>query len=185
MNNCIICFGGQIASGKTVVSQSIAVKLGWKYASFGNYVRHYVSNLGLDPLDRNILQIYGQRLIDEGWGIFCNKVLDFASWKPGESLVIDGVRHKEAIETIKYFVRPMPVVFIYINVIEEIRLKRMFGRGLSLDTINREESDPIEKESKTSLLEFADLVVDGSLPIKEVVEEIEGWLSNSRPCESF
>ncbi|MHB0965780.1 MAG: AAA family ATPase [Bellilinea sp.] len=185
MNNCIICFGGQIASGKTTISQSIAVKLGWKYASFGNYVRYYVSNLGLNPLNRNILQIFGQRLIDEGWEIFCGKVLDFALWKPGESLVIDGVRHKEAIETIKYIVRPMPVVFIYINVIEEIRLKRIYSRGLSLDTIHREESTPIEEESKTSLIEFADLVIDGSLPIKEVVEEIEEWLSNSFPCESF
>ena len=78
----VLAFAGSIASGKSTLSAGVAQQLGWRYASFGDYVRLVAREQGLDG-SRAVLQEVGARLIDQGWKHFCWAVLGQVDWEPG------------------------------------------------------------------------------------------------------
>ena len=56
--NLIVAFAGRIGAGKSSVSAAFAADLGWKFASFGAFVRKSASERGMD-LSRESLQAIG------------------------------------------------------------------------------------------------------------------------------
>jgi hypothetical protein len=89
----LLCFSGQIGSGKSSVSAAVAEALGWRRTGFGDYLRSEITLLGGNPDSREALQDLGQRRVDEDPKSFCRDVLTAGGFKSGDNFIVDGVRH--------------------------------------------------------------------------------------------
>lgn len=178
MKSYSLAFSGSIASGKSSLSLLIAKELNWPYVSFGDYVRSVARSRGLRA-SRQVLQAVGQSLIEEGWRQFCRSVLNQVPWKPGQALVIDGVRHIEAITTLRRLISPAGLLVIYISTSKAVRNMRALERGETL--VQEVQDHPTEIQVKNLLLQVADLIVDGDRPITEINQELAMWFRQRGP----
>jgi len=91
-------------------------------------------------------------------------------------LVIEGVRHKEALRHITDVVHPAKVVLVYLDVDEGERIKRMEGRaGESGCGAKAVETHSTEHEVDDLRL-LADLVVSADEQVGVTVRTIVGFL---------
>jgi len=172
MSPVIVTFSGPIGSGKSSLSQAVATRLGFSRVSFGDYVRLMGERRGV-PQTRESLQKVGVSLIEAGWEEFCKSVLSQACWKVGQSLVVDGVRHVEAFESIQRITSPSLVVLVFVRLSESKRMFRLEQTGIPNAPLSKWDSHPTEIQVATALPEMADLSIDGSVPIKEGVDKVE------------
>ena len=124
----VAAFAGRIGAGKSSVSAALAADLGWKFASFGAFVRKAATERGMD-LSRESPQAVGAELEAKDSAMFCRAVLDDAGWNAGESLVVEGIRHVRILDTLKSLVAPQPVFLVYLEALEEL--------GTSGDALHR------------------------------------------------
>src|SRR5438105_3821546 len=116
MKSVVLGVAGKIASGKSTLSTAFAETVGWPHASFGDYVRSVAREQGLDPSNRETLQKIGASLVDRDCEAFCRDVLAEADWKPGQPLVIEGIRHAEVKDALERLVSPSKFVLTYLLV---------------------------------------------------------------------
>ena len=176
MDNIVIAFAGPIGSGKSTLARLVSNTLGWPLASFGTYVRKAAEAHGFDK-SRKGLQLTGNFLINRGWKVFCEEVLADANWKPGSNLVVEGVRHLEALEMLRGIVTPAKIYLVYVSLDDVERKNRLKARNKD-DSLNLEELElhSTEEQVKTTLYSRADIVVDNSRPTDEVAKEIAAWI---------
>lgn len=170
---CVLAFAGAIGSGKSTFSAAVAAELGWPRASFGDYVRAEALRRGLDGSSRDVLQTLGETLISEGWDAFCAGVLSSAGWCTGSSVVVDGIRHVEAISTLAKLTAPSKLCLVYLEAPAAARAQRLRTRGVVNEAErHRIEAHSTEVEVKSRLAELADLRVDTSVSTENVVQKI-------------
>src|SRR5262249_10188002 len=131
----VLALSGKIGSGKTTLSQELADALGWRRASFGEYVRAYAKSQGLDEKSRDVLQAVGQSLVEKDVVDFCRSVLAHFGWTSGEPLVIDGVRHAAVVDALRQIVAPLDLRVVFVDINEKTRLKRI--RDTDKDVVDR------------------------------------------------
>lgn len=176
----IVCgFSGRIGSGKTSISEEVARHLNWPRVSFGDYVRKVATEQGIDPTSRTALQDIGASLINNGIEKFCLSVLAQADWKPGQSLVVDGIRHQDILIKLKEIVLPSTFVLVYINVEDENRAQRVAQRdGLTQNDLNKIDRHSTERDAKSILMQLADITINGNGASGAVVSEIVDFLTD-------
>ncbi len=174
----ILAFAGKIGSGKTTLAKAVADILGCPLVSFGNYVRTLAQSSGLDANSRKVLQDMGEALIREDCRRFCEGVLAQAEWTPGNHLVIDGVRHRTILTTIKALVAPDEVRLIFVDLDEEVRTTRLANAGFVSEQIARFDSHSTEHDVNAVLRDIADLVLDASRPIQELTDVVRSAAGN-------
>ena len=162
----IVCISGEIASGKTTIARALAEHFrDGAVRSFGNVVREQALSEG-KPLDRATLQEVGLSLVAVGWPSFVDALLE--GLPPSiELLVVEGIRHREAVDEIARRNLSDKLLIVYLQVDRRVQAARQQDRGESF-------------RSRTHTVEFylsevqamADLVVDGSLPVGEIVEAV-------------
>ena len=186
MNSVVVAFAGPIGSGKSTLSGQVSCRLGWPLASFGAYVRKAAQAYGCDK-SRKDLQLTGDFFIDRGWKAFCEEVLADANWRPGSSLVVEGIRHVEALEMLKGIVIPSKLCLVYVSLGDRERKTRL--KATSNDEhlkLEEFELHPTEQQVRTTLFARADLVVDNSHPVDKVTDEIVSWIGSlqakGEPC---
>jgi len=176
MDNIVIALAGPIGSGKSTISIALAEALGFPRASFGDYVRSVTKHRRL-TLERETLQTIGSELIENGWEPFCQAVLSQAGWRKGESIVIDGLRHIEAIEVLHQMTAPLKFILVFTAIEEESRQNRLMMKGIT----DNEEKSKIESHSTevqvNSLRSKANLILDGTQPILELVRQTIEFIS--------
>jgi len=177
INNILIAFAGAIGSGKSTISSALAEALSLSRVSFGDYIRSVAKQRKLTQ-DRETLQLIGSELIEKGWEPFCRAVLSQVSWKKGDSIVIDGIRHIEAIEAISRIAAPSRFVLVYIFIAENERQIRLEREGVK----NMEKQVKIEGHStevQVKLLKNkADIILDGTQPTSEIVKKIIAFFNH-------
>jgi hypothetical protein len=162
-----------MASGKSELARELASRWSCPRASFGALVSAEASERGAQT-DRDGLQELGRALIKElGWTEFCGRTLALAGadWT-NSSLVIDGVRHVEAIETLRVGFAPSRVALACVACDEPRRIARLLARGAGPADIERWDRDSTER-NLDALSSLADLTVRGDQPIAEAVHAIE------------
>ena len=185
MKPIVLGFAGSIASGKSTLSIEVAKALGWQRVSFGDYVRTVANCQGLRE-SREVLQAVGASLINQGVEQFCKSVLEQLNWKPGQPLVVDGIRHAEVVLTLRRLVAPSEFLLIFVMVNESTRETRLIEKGLThWGQLQQIEAHSTEVQVQTVLLEMADLTVDNTREIKELVEEILMWVNQSRKSKVY
>jgi dephospho-CoA kinase len=173
----VLAVSGRIASGKSTLAAGLASHLGWGRASFGNYLRSFAIEQGLDPT-RPTLQSLGARLVAEDPVGFARAVLEYAGWREGKPAVVDGVRHVIILDALRHILNPMPLRLIHIVVDDEVQRERLVARSGSKAEHARDlESHSTERDVRSELLAAADLVLDGTKSPEQLVEEVLKWIS--------
>lgn len=176
-NTFVLGFSGRIASGKTMLSATVADALGVPRVSFGDYVRHLADYMGLDANERSVLQNIG-RLLAEHPKEFCAKVLAQADYQAGQPLVVDGIRHMEIAEEIRVQVAPAKLKLIYVEAKETTIKARLSQERKHHDGIRLLELDPTEAQVTTTLRGLADISIrtDDGCSLEDTVDEVVRWL---------
>lgn len=174
----VFAFAGRMGSGKTTLTTALAKALGCRCASFGDYVRHVVKARGLEQTRENLQRI-GTDLLEQNRLAFCNEVLRYAGWTPGDALVIDGLRHAETIHLIRQLVSPLRLEIVYLEIDDAIRLERLRARGEGeRETLSLAEAHSSEQQVTSILAQRADLTIDGGNSVQESVRRIVEWIQN-------
>ena len=174
----VLAFAGKIGSGKTTITKALADALGCSRTGFGDYVRQVVATRGL-PQTRANLQIVGTELLEEDLHGFCRAVLFNCGWSPGETLVIDGLRHAETIDPIRDLVSPVPLRIIFVDVEEKVRLERLIGRADRDDQPAAQmDAHSSEQQVNSNLRERADLIIQGTDPVQDNIRKILDWIGD-------
>lgn len=152
-----VAIAGRIAAGKSSVSSELASRLGWKRASFGDFVRSVAARRGLEP-SREVLQKVGEELEAVDSAAFCKDVLTFASWNTGDPVVIDGIRHVRILEDLKKIVAPQQLLFVYLDAEDTTRKARFAHReSTNAEALATAESHSTELDVISKLPGLADL----------------------------
>jgi cytidylate kinase len=171
MAGLVVCFAGQIGSGKTSVSRRLEDALAWPRAAFGEYLRTEVSRRGGDPESREQLQNLGQMLVDKDPSRFCNSVMRSSGFKPGGYLLLDGIRHTAIQRIAAELARPSETKLVYLAASKDGRLERVASRADGASDFVRASTHRVEAELQTSLPQIADIVIDSTTLLDEVVNE--------------
>ena len=178
MDPTVVCLAGGIGSGKTTVARLLADHLQAGVASFGAYVREQLHDQGV-PETREALQQLGAELLAAGLGSFCRSVVESGGWRLGSSVVVEGVRHPEALHAIRALVSPMQAPLIFLDVDREMRAQRLLeSRPDESASLSQVEQHSTEVQVDHELRALADLIVDGTLAPDAIVEQIISWLSS-------
>lgn len=161
-----ICISGGIASGKTTLARALAGCLhDSAVRSFGDVVRQQALKEG-KPLDRATLQAVGLSLIAAGWPSFINALLKDLPSRI-EYLVVEGVRHREAVDEIASRNLSQKLLIVYLQVDQTLQSARQLDRGEEfLGNAHAVESSLGEVQA------VANLVIDGGLPVREIVDAV-------------
>lgn len=176
----VLAFSGSIGSGKTTITSILSEILTAKRTSFGDYVRKKAKERQIELTRENLQKLGEDLILEEGWENFCKSVLNQVGWKPNEFLIIDGIRHMEALTFLKKIVSPMNLYHIHVTVDSEIRKKRLEEKQITRQNLTRIESHSTENQILL-LKNNADLVVDGSEPINEITDLIITWVKKLLP----
>jgi dephospho-CoA kinase len=171
----VLAFAGKIGSGKTTVTKALAAVLRCQRVSFGDYVRDVVSQRGLAQT-RETLQLVGTELLERDLRGFCREVLVSCGWKSGEMLMIDGLRHAETIEPIRQIVKPADLKIVFLALDDQIRRERLVLRDNGDEAAITRAEDHSSERQVGFLAERADLVIQGSQPVSEIVGQITKWI---------
>jgi len=164
----LVCFSGQIGSGKSSVCTAIAEALGWSHAGFGDYLRSEIVRAGGDPTSREALQDLGQRLVEADAEAFCRSVLASGGFKKGENFLLDGIRHVDIFGILTRIVAPSSTRLLFLSADEIQRLDRVAGRP-DKDDFARAVGHRVEAELGNDLPALADAIIDASQSFQDVV----------------
>jgi dephospho-CoA kinase len=159
----IIVVMGRICSGKTYISEAIAKKFNIPIGSFGGYLKHYCETNNL-PIDRKTLQCIGENFINLNPQLFLKNVTNHFIGK-SNSIIIEGVRHKIILDSIKEI--SAKSILIFIDVDSQIRYERFCNRIKDLDKIKTydqfllTDNHSVELETE-SLKCYCDMVIDSA-----------------------
>jgi cytidylate kinase len=176
MMNVNLAFSGQLGSGKTTVSRLLAERIGARWNSFGNTVKRIARERGI-TVERGALQALGADLVSNSPEAFCQRVIREAEPPSRGGLVLDGLRHAAILKHLQQILLPSPVVLVFVDVDEAVRLVRMKQRGGAIiEDLRRLESHSTEVEVMAALRGSADLRADNSGAATTTVEQIVTWL---------
>ena len=177
----LVCFSGKNGSGKTSISRAVAGELGCGRASFGDYLREEIARHGGDPNCREILQDLGQIRIERDAALTCRDVLASGGFVRGRYFVLDGVRHLKVMPHLARLAAPSTVRVIFLEADAGLRSVRVEGRSdTARKDFNRATGHTVEAETEDGLPAAADAIVDGSLPMRQVVEQCIGHIDRWR-----
>lgn len=178
----LLCFSGQIGSGKSSVSAAVAEALGWRRTGFGDYLRSEIRRLGGDPDERKALQELGQMRVDEDPVAFCRDVLAFGGFQQAEGFVIDGIRHTSIFEILAALSEPSQARLLFLDARETTRITRVRTRRDAQD-FHRASKHRVEAELGSGLPQRADGTVSADQPFDRVVSSclnlVQRWLQGA------
>jgi dephospho-CoA kinase len=170
----LICIAGSIASGKTTLADALHAALpGSERLAFGDVVRRRARKYRLEPT-RQELQETGLRLIREGWPAFVDELLSELEGEP-HALIVEGVRHREAVEALRERLPTRQLLLVYVAVPESQRRDRLAHRAEHEQALEHGVERDVE-----SLRAIADLVVETHQPTEELVALVCGRLEHGR-----
>jgi transcriptional regulator with XRE-family HTH domain/cytidylate kinase len=171
----VIAFSGRRASGKSTVSSEVAKALEWKWASFGTYLRAAAKHEGVSDSTEN-LQELGAMFVKQP-DRFCREVLSYSGWQAGEPLIIEGVRHREVMESLRKIVAPLEARLVFLDVEEAERMRRLEEREQSSEERTKAvEEHSTEKQVKEILPAEADFRIGTDQEPEAVVRKIIEWI---------
>ena len=127
---------------------------------------------------REILQELGESLVQTDCESFCLGTLRHVGWSPGQSVVLEGVRHTIVASTLRRIITPLAFHLIFLDTTPEILEKRRQHLDLPPNTSwDAIESHSTESQVTSSIKTSADLVLDASLPITQLSDLVLEFLS--------
>jgi dephospho-CoA kinase len=173
-------FSGRIASGKSTVSDLVAARLRLPRVSFRHYLETVARHRGIQEVTREVLQDLGEEEIKvHGFKDFCRAVLGQVNWHPGEAVVIDGIRHKEAAAALREIVAPAEFHLIYLNIDPDVQLERLPRSLPTRKPIQELECHSTEVQVLKDLPCQAELLLDANRTPDDLADEVIRWTRRS------
>ncbi|SHG44510.1 Fic family protein [Bradyrhizobium erythrophlei] len=167
-----------ISGAKGVYTSALSVVLSellrWKRVKFSDHLRDLAKGEGEPPDDTAVLQRIGQQLVREQPDKFVAAVLKLADWKPGENLVLDGLRHAEIFTELQRQVGnsvDLHVVHIAIQDRADRADRAKRSEGLSNQEFETYDQDETEKQVEQAPA-YASLSLNGADPRGELARTI-------------
>jgi dephospho-CoA kinase len=158
---------GGIATGKSTLARELVRRFaGSTVRAFGDVVRRKAAQDGRGQ-DRATLQEIGLQLIADGWPTFVDLLLADIQPVHDSTLIIDGIRHVEAIAEIRrrFPTTPVRVVFMRLDALTtEARLIVRDGGVEGLEHTVEADVWRIEQ--------MADLIIDARQSIEESIASV-------------
>ena len=190
MGGFVIAVSGGIGAGKTELAKHLEKALDADRVSFGDEVRTFARENGQDENDRSVLQRLGQALVLSQCKAFVTRVL---AQRPSigrteTRLIIEGVRHVEVLKEIMLQMPHEHVRLVHIATPETLREQRIMDRdNVERRVVARYDNDITEAQISRILPQYADLIVEGDLPVSLQISAIKAklgeWTSSSRELE--
>lgn len=144
----VICFAGQICSGKTTYAKKTAEKLNAQYIHFGSIIRNYAKEHGYSD-DRNAMQIAGQEIMNTiGYkGLMDLVMKQYNVEGDSRTIVFDGVRHMNILDEI--YKRYENAKLVYVKSTERERYRRYLirtNKNITFQEFKSISSMPVETE---------------------------------------
>jgi dephospho-CoA kinase len=175
----LFIFSGCTGSGKTALSKPLAEKAGLPWTSFGNAVRSEAARAGLDPNDRAVLQVLGQKLVDCEPEKLCEIVIQELRSEDGSVGVLDGLRHEKIFEIIRNRSGASQCLLIYVDVETSLRHDRLKeSRGLTSSQCEEFDRAATEAEVNGHLKAKADLVIDNNGSLYSATLQLQRWVES-------
>lgn len=181
--NPVIGLSGQFGSGKSSLASILSLRTSWPKAAFGDYLRQVTAQRGLGT-DRATLQQLGEEQIALGWEAFCTAVLVHSGWRRGRGLVVDGIRHIDAVGTLNKLIYPQHLYHVHLAIDEEFRHNRLASRDGLQALFDKSEEHSTEAEVKAALPNAADMVVDAARPVEQLADDIMDTVSPKEPVRN-
>ena len=97
---------------------------------------------------------------------FVANVLRQVEWQRG-NLILDGLRHVEVRQALLQQLRDVAVLkLVHVTVDEDTRLERAGERGIEQRMLSRYDQDLTEAQMSRIVPPYADLILDGTLPVE-------------------
>lgn len=177
----IIAFSGSSQTGKTTLARRLAEHCHCKFVSFGDYVRQQARNQGMANPSREDLQNLGQQLVQTDVLNLCRAVFKPVDFSSGDRLVVDGVRHLEALNAISTISASQPIKLIYLHASMKVRESRELDRNRRRGTLDEIDAHPVEAQTNHEIKQLADLVMDAGRNVEESFSLILKWLRHECP----
>jgi cytidylate kinase len=157
----VVAVAGKVGAGKHQLAEELATELGFKHASFGQYVRGEAKRRDVSLQRRNLQDLGDQLISEQGWDQFVRNTLKEAGVEPGEGpVVVDGVRHLKAREMLRDIYKPQPVITFFLDTDDQHRFARLESEGVRPDELEEIEHHPTEEDTHDGDLEkIADQVL--------------------------
>jgi dephospho-CoA kinase len=176
MKPAALAFSGSIASGKSTIAAAVADAFHWPCVSFGNYVRFVARSQGLVE-SREVLQEIGADLVEKDVAEFSRAVLAQADWQPGQSIVIDGIRHVTVLASLRKLVAPTKLFLVFVETDKATRSARLFDRdAINLEIHQHLELHSTEQQVKSTLAKMSDLLIYSTHSPEVLAQQITHWL---------
>lgn len=175
MNTYAYAICGRIASGKSIVSRSLAQRHEWDMVSFGDFVRITARKKGLGN-DRETLQDLGSRLFAELGPVGILEAARSVCRARSEVQVIDGIRHVDVWNAARAAYDG--AALLYLESPLEQRYHRYCSRhgltaeAFSLADFTRLDRQPIETGIDT-LRPHAEAIINADLSMTTFIDEID------------
>jgi hypothetical protein len=157
----------------------LAEATGWRQTSFSSYVRAEALRREV-ARNRRELQDLGAAMIEEqGFTRFVAGMLAEAELDPDAPFVVEGVRHLGTLAALRELTSPMEVRFLYLDVSDAERNRRLAAEGVSAEEGAEWEEHSTEAEVLEGLPEVADLVIDADQPADSVAKTALAFLGHA------
>jgi Fic family protein len=170
----IIVLSGAKGVYTSALSVVLADFLKWKRAKFSDYIRELAATSGESSDDTAVLQRIGQQLVRNRLEEFVTAVLRLADWKPGENLVLDGLRHAEVFMELQRQVgksADLRVVHVAIHDRDDRKDRAKRSEGFSNSEFDMYDRDETEQQVEQTPA-YANLSLNGADPRGELVRTI-------------
>lgn len=154
---------GGIGSGKTTLIQNLKALIPLQVASYGDYVRS-IANDRDKPTTREALQSLSNELLtDLGHARLAEVLVNSVGWTRSNPLLIDGIRHLDAIVALKEVLAPASVYLIFVDTPTAVRMARILGRdGTDANEARLQDQHETESQVMNELRSAADLRLNGT-----------------------
>lgn len=168
----VYAMAGTIGSGKSTISKMFAQVNNMIYVSTGDYLRRITLENGYDICDRrNISKVFNE-IIKYGWENFCKELFDDLKCCKRD-IVIDCIKGKESYLALKNFYNNTNVYLIYCHIDEDMSILRQFNRGDKY--VYEYKDDLVDFDNLTYLREEANIILDTSGNIDDVLDKLQVW----------
>lgn len=171
-----LAFCGRRGSGKTQLSNGVAMALGARWTGFGPTIKRIAVERGM-PVTRANLQSLGADLVSNDPVALCRRVIDEASISGDQRLVIDGLRHRSIYDALSVLSKPRRLWCIYVDVADAVRFARLMARdGVDLDAIKTLDTHSTEIQVPVTLHRLADYIADNNGELGDTLRGVLRWL---------
>jgi adenylate kinase family enzyme len=178
----IIALSGLPGTGKTTLAHALVERLSGAYLGFGDHVRALAKERGRAS-DRPSLQDLGEALVRDDPAGFVADALSRAphSWK---ILVVDGVRHLSILDALRNYAHQNDASLQLIHLTVDIpdRIDRMVARGIDPSAARMAEGHASERDVSQRLADTANIHLDASQPIEQLIVAVLGAASEFSVC---